>query len=524
MSVLQEILTWSQKLPDWQSDAIARLFKKHVLEAEDIDDLYALLKADNGISDPQGRIAKRLSEDQISVPAHSGARVELLCIKNLTRVNAIANNQTLSFGANGLTVIYGDNGSGKSGYSRVLKQACRARDQQEPILPNANFPPEKGKAEASFEIKVDGTVREEKWVDGTSTNAILSSIAIFDHRCARAYVDDEDDYSYVPYGLDIFEELAKVCNQLKEKIDVDLLQCEVNTSEFDEFRGSTSVGHLIENLSSGTKIDDVEIIAKIEPNDRILRDTLNKSLHNDNPLENAERLRRISQRIIRILKVFHERDAVIRNSEILRFSDLDKKLHIAREASELAKKTFNESGNFLPGTCGDAWRELYEAARKYSEYAYPGKPFPYVKNGSKCLLCQQPLQEGSSRLLQFEEFVQQDTEQTVQIRQKEFDDAKDIFFNQDFVSVVDEQTIAEIASYDKNLSEECITFEKIQVDRYRQISDCFTTHAWSEINEVSENPSIKLESLVLKINDEANIFEEADKAESRKKILKNSMN
>lgn len=39
-----------------------------------------------------------------------------------------------------MTVIYGDNGSGKSGYSRVLKRACRTRDQMEAIHPNAHLP------------------------------------------------------------------------------------------------------------------------------------------------------------------------------------------------------------------------------------------------------------------------------------------------------------------------------------------------------------------------------------------------
>ncbi len=72
-------------------------------------------------------------------------------------VNAIAENQHLPFRASGMTVIYGDNGSGKSGYSRVLKRACRARDQIEAIHANANLPTGKvGAPQATFEIAVDG--------------------------------------------------------------------------------------------------------------------------------------------------------------------------------------------------------------------------------------------------------------------------------------------------------------------------------------------------------------------------------
>ena len=54
MTVLQEILTWSKDLPGWQSNALARLFARNVLSSDDLDDLFALLKAEHGIPDPEG--------------------------------------------------------------------------------------------------------------------------------------------------------------------------------------------------------------------------------------------------------------------------------------------------------------------------------------------------------------------------------------------------------------------------------------------------------------------------------------
>ncbi len=518
MSVLQEILTWSEELPDWQSDAIARLFTKQNLDADGINHLYALLKSENGIPDPQGRIANRLCADQISIPAHAGTHVELLSIKNLVRVNALANDQKLSFGAKGLTVIYGDNGSGKSGYSRVLKQACRARDQQEPILPNAHLPPETGRAEASFEINVDGIVREEKWVDGIPANEILSSIAIFDHRCARAYIDDEDDFSYIPYGLDIFEGLAFVCSQLKEKIEQEIEECKVNPSEFEDLHGSSAVGRLIENLSSDTKLADVEGLARIEPDDNQKRDSMYRSLNIEKPLENAELLRRTSQRFLRIANNFDEFFLSANDLELARYSDLDQKLLSAKSASELAKGKFNECGNLLSGTGGDAWRELFEAARKFSDEAYPGKLFPHVSNGARCLLCQQPLDSGAPRLLQFEEFIQQETEQTVRIRQKEVDEAKQVFFAKRFPVGLDVETIAEIVLYNKALADECQEFERQLTERYEQILSAFTTHAWSRIVKIPENPSIKLKLLATKLNKEAVVYFEAAQTSTRKTL------
>ena len=75
LTILQEILKWSQELPAWQSDAIARLLGKQVLTTEDFDDLYALLKVAHGIPDHAGRTPKPLTADQIPAPVKTSTNV-----------------------------------------------------------------------------------------------------------------------------------------------------------------------------------------------------------------------------------------------------------------------------------------------------------------------------------------------------------------------------------------------------------------------------------------------------------------
>jgi hypothetical protein len=189
MSVLQEIFSWAQDLPPWEADAISRLLSKPVLAAADYEDLLALLKAEHGIPDPKNRVPTKLASNIAPLPSQSADHVQLTAIKNLIRVNAIAEARKLPILAAGLTVIYGDNGAGKSGYSRVLKKACRARDQLDPILPNAHKSAGSAPAEADFEMTVNGAPKVCQWVNGKPAPAELSAIAIFDSRCARAYLD-----------------------------------------------------------------------------------------------------------------------------------------------------------------------------------------------------------------------------------------------------------------------------------------------------------------------------------------------
>ena len=94
MTILQEILKWTQGLPQWQSDAVARLLAKQKLTADDGEDLFALLKVEHGIPDTKNRKPRPLTADQIPAPVKVTAHLELRAMKNLRHVNAIADKPT----------------------------------------------------------------------------------------------------------------------------------------------------------------------------------------------------------------------------------------------------------------------------------------------------------------------------------------------------------------------------------------------------------------------------------------------
>jgi len=137
MALLDDILAWSQSsLKPWQQDAVRRLFQK-TLDTGALDDLYAMLKDSVGIVDPAKRKPDPLDKHHLPASAAKAASVTLLSLRDVKNVNRLAPAQILKFSPKGITVIYGGNGSGKSGYARVLKRACRARDLSEDIRPNA---------------------------------------------------------------------------------------------------------------------------------------------------------------------------------------------------------------------------------------------------------------------------------------------------------------------------------------------------------------------------------------------------
>jgi ABC-type cobalamin/Fe3+-siderophores transport system ATPase subunit len=521
MSILQEILCWTKGLPTWQSDAVARLLAKPVLTADDLADLFALLKVAHGIPDPKNRKPKPLTADQLPAPVKVSTHVELRAMKNMRHVNAIAENQRLSFGTSGLTVIYGDNGSGKSGYSRVLKRACRARDQMEAIHPNANLPTAKAAAaEAAFEIALNGVAQEVQWINGKAAPPELSSLAIFDSRCARAYLDSEDDFSYVPYGLDVFAGLAKVCKQLKTLIETEHAQSAADLTAFTPLQGDTPVGELITALSAKTTKAQLDALTRLTPEELAQRAELDKSLKENNPKEKAAQLRLRARRIATIATNAANKGALVDQTVVAKLRGLADGYRTAQAAAVLAAKQFKEGENLLPGTGGEVWRELFDAARKFAVESHPDKAFPELGEDAPCPLCQQPLAEGAARMLRFEAFIQQEAEKTARARRTALNAEYKPFVAHALTLSLDDVTHSEIAALDPQLAVDARTFELALTARQEAIKAAVVSHQWDSTDQALVNPSARLQALADKLNTETETLEKASDEKARAALQK----
>ena len=415
MSILQEIHKWSQDLHPWQQDAIRRLYANRTLSVQDLEDIYAIAKAGVGIEDPQKRSAQKLQAAQVAAPAVPQRLVQLAAIKNLLNVNALAPRQRLPISLSGLTVIFGENGAGKSGYSRALKQACRARSKSEPILPDARLPKDKtGPAQADFEALIDGAACDLNWTQGKEPPEALSEIAIFDSMCARAYVDNEGDFSYVPYGLDILEGLVKVCGYIKDGASREYAAHSVQGGAFAHIaRPETEVGKLLQALSANTSKDRVRQLAQLSEAELQRLATLNRSLAEADPKEKAKALRNRASRLSGLASRIQTASDVVSDAKTQELQKLIDASNAAKQAAELAAKGFIEQPGLLPGTGGNAWKQLFEAARSFAAESHRDHVFPNLGTDASCPLCQNTLgDDGAKRLIDFDAFVQRAAEKT----------------------------------------------------------------------------------------------------------------
>jgi len=503
MGVLAEIGKWTEGLPDWQSDAVRRIFVKGNLANGDQKELLAILKKSKGIEDPKNPApsAVRLKASDMPGPSDPTSVVILKSMHGVKNVNALVPDQTLQFVSKGVTVVYGDNASGKSGYSRVLKKACRARGQAEDILPNifATYDP-RAVAEAILNITVDGKDSEVKWTAIEPAPNSLASIAVFDAEAARFYVDEHSEVVYAPYGLDVFNKLGALCRNLREQLEAELTPVEPLPKELTDLPTTTAVGRLVQTLTHKTDLSEVENLARLTEVEIERLEELRKSIAQidaNRPEIMAAQCRRFRMRIEKL------RDAVVALDEGLS-AEKCKKLRTlqttARETAEAAQLASKEAFKNQPlqGVGTESWREMFEAARRYSELlAYRGYSFPYTDDGSRCVLCQQLLeQEAKHRLKSFEEFIKQDTASRAEAAQTEFMREWDSFCGlQLHPESAAPAIVEEIGETDPECKEILVQYLKSVDTLSTKIRQNYEKNEWGEMETLAPTPVSRLKAL-----------------------------
>lgn len=495
MSIIQEIHAWSKGLPAWQQDAIARLYQDRTLSAADLDDLYALAKAEVGIADPDDRKPRVLEDAQIAPPADSTRVVQLAAIKDLQNVNALANGGSVPIAVAGLTVIYGENGAGKSGYSRVLKHACRARDRREPILPNANLDPKKaGVAQAVFEAVIDGTPTDLAWQYGIAAPEPLSDISIFDTHCARAYIDNHGDFAYAPYGLDILEGLVGACNKLKLRATQEKTANAPSDAAYAVLvKEQTAVSTALLGIPTRTSPEHIEALATLSQaeQDRLL--LLTQTLAEADPKQKALALRQKATRLSGLRDRIAAAVALISDEKVNQLRELIKKSKAAKAAAELAATEFKQTPGQLFGTGGDEWKALFEAARIFAGLSHPEHEFPAIPEDAACPLCQNRLgEEGASRLVKFDAFIKHAVEKTAKDARETAANAYRAIQNAALDVMFRDALVEELTEIDSELAAACSSMQECLHSRQKSIRQAAAAEIqWEEVLELQAEPQLK---------------------------------
>ena len=284
---LRDIVLWSADRPPWQRQALRQLAQQDQLSADQIDALYQLSVEAQAPNAP-------LTEADVRSPKSQTSAVVLKSVSKPEDVNALASDQTLSFEKSGLTIVYGDNGAGKSGYARILKHACRARldPKGPPILPNI-YAQAAGTPRAKIAYAVNAQNKQIGWQLNKPSPPELSAISVFDARTATIHVDATNEVAYIPSSLDVLQRLARTADTIRERARQAKLALEAQTPQSlktPPIDPETVVAKAVRALGPTTDVQPLEATAQLSTQETTSLTDLKRDLTGD-PTKAARELR-----------------------------------------------------------------------------------------------------------------------------------------------------------------------------------------------------------------------------------------
>lgn len=412
-----EIIEWVHDQPYWVQLAVSQVCANQEITDDLVDNLLAVLKTEDGQS----------KDHKIDLPSLLKARstsvgdIRLLSVGDIEGIDALAPRSPLPFDQK-LSVIYGNNGSGKSGYARILKRLCGKPNALE-LQPNVfEILPEK--RQCTVVASIDGNERSFVWLANSNHIKELSTVDVFDSQTGHFYIDKEQEISYVPYEVALFERLVVVFQKLQQKLkaEQDALKTTL-PSRPAEYGNSKYISAMFDRLKHDTDIATVEGFFEFTQNDAGELTRLEERL-SASPVDLAnKKQKRINQLELLIGQVKKASLAVVKEA-ILDLERLEiaaaQKRKIAMQAAEaiVDETSFDGFGN-------ETWKAMWQAAREYSEqYAYTGKEYPVVAEAAKCVLCEQDLSDAAKqRLVKFDNYVSGQLESAATAAEKDYQDA-----------------------------------------------------------------------------------------------------
>jgi len=319
--------------------------------------------------------------------------IELDTLSAITGVNRLAKNQTVNFAKN-VTVIYGENGTGKTGYSRILKTIGFSYDNNKTILSNVYTAAEPQSATINF--KSNGTPRAFTW-NGANTDSELENISVFNSSCVQFSLSDRSLF-VSPIGFHLFhlvsDELNALTQLLQRKIEahptallwLDNLTPGTPQQTFIATLSSTSTEQNLIELSDFTPAHEYALTVKEA---ELL--SLNKEL--------------LQSQIQTLRAQIAELDTIVSKIEaaktLLNDTNWQALIVINTEISELESKTqtglkdiADERGIQFYQT--QEFNSFIQAAESYIKIIE--KP-DYPDEGDTCVYCLQPLDDSAKELL-----------------------------------------------------------------------------------------------------------------------------
>ncbi len=295
---------WFSNRHWWLQNAATLLLEQATLTDEDISKL-----ALQCLQEVQGKLPKPSCTFPLSSFSPIGGDSLRLCsISNIEGINALAPKKPLEFCKcnksefnkdNNLTIIYGHNGSGKSGYIRLLKHVCGAREKG--ILHNNVYKRDRHNKKACISFVQNGIQKSYIWSDDGVCND-LSNVEIFDNSFGKIFVDKGGEVTYEPPILSFLTSLIQLCEKVAASLEDKASRHQSRKPSFPSEKNETAEGLWYKSINVDTSTRDIDNNCTFSDNDDAEILALQQRLAELSPADQAKRLEQEKVHIDRLVR------------------------------------------------------------------------------------------------------------------------------------------------------------------------------------------------------------------------------
>jgi energy-coupling factor transporter ATP-binding protein EcfA2 len=404
-----EIEQFAESLSYWAKYLSSKLLSGTVISNTDIDTAYNYLLEDASLN-PTTEKSTILINCENKSSDDFKKDLLLSSLQNLKGVNALVENQKIEFCPQ-ITILYGINGSGKTGYTRLLKKAFHSRSTED-ILPNIHNVSVDSNVSAEISFTSNSKTYSLTYPDHNEQNE-FRQFSIFDNKCVNVHLTNKNQFEFRPAGLNFFADLIEAFKKIEEKIAADIMVKSTPKDYPSLFDGESDIKSALNNLSAETKIDDLKKLIPITEEDKTKRYGLEEQKAQLQTLKKDKEITDLNAYKILLTTL---KTSITDNNKLFIIESLveiKKAISgcVSKDAIAKTEGVEKFKTDKISNVGSKKWKEFITAAQAFAKQLEDDNE-TYPKDGDNCILCQQLLSSEAQKLIEsYWGFIKSQSEQ-----------------------------------------------------------------------------------------------------------------
>ena len=416
---MSKLQGWLIDKAPWVADALHRAASSTEGLEKDAKEVAKRVQAANEIK-AAGHPQCEVFDPELLDVIGANEEVPVLCsIGPLENIDRLEQGQMLKFAENGLTIIYGDNGSGKSGYARAARRLCTQRVPR-PLQQNVFEKKYGAKIKVHLETKTgDDELAKHQWTEGTPPPSVCKQMTFLDTANAQVYVNGRSEILFLPPEVQclttlgaIYSLASEICQGEADKLSL------IHLNKVYGYNSESKAGALANMLCIQSSLEELPLVEALraagtwEDADQARLDTVKAELY-AGPQAQALKAKGLANKIKEIIENANKAVASLNKTQLQNDHQLLSTEKTAVEAAQAAVDLLRLE-NPISSTGSPAWKELFLHARRFAHEAEAVPPDVAFSIGEPCVVCQRPLDKTAmDRLNKFDVFIEDETTKAV---------------------------------------------------------------------------------------------------------------